>query len=66
MSEKWISKENIEALRYRNFASWLKLVTYSFVLEPAFGLLRLAGQLWGIYDFLRGSKDWYKYERETA
>ena len=63
---KKISKENIEALRYRNFASWLKLVTYSFVLEPAFGLLRLAGQLWGIYDFLRGSKDWYKYERETA
>ncbi len=60
---KRISRENIEALRYRNFGSWLKLIVYSFFLEPVFGLLRLIAQLWGMYDFARGRKTWYKYER---
>ncbi len=59
-----VSPDNLEALRYRSLADWLWLVGFSFLLEPIFGTFRLVGQLWGLWDFLRGQTSWYKYARQ--
>ncbi len=59
-----VSPDNLEALRYRTLGDWLRLVAFSFLLEPVFGTFRLVGQLWGLWDFLRGQTTWYKYARE--
>ncbi len=58
------SPDNLEALRYRTLGDWLRLVVFSFFLEPVFGTFRLVGQLWGLWDFLRGQTTWYKYARQ--
>ena len=57
------SAVNVEAMRYRSFGDWLRLVGYSMVSGPAYGPLRSAFQLWGIWDWLRGQRSWYKFER---
>ncbi len=59
-----VSPDNLEALRYRSLGDWLRLVAFSFLLEPVFGTFRLVGQIWGLWDFLRGQSSWYKYARE--
>ena len=57
------SAVNVEAMRYRSFGDWLRLVAYSMASGPVYGPLRTAFQLWGIWDWVRGQKSWYKFER---
>ena len=57
------SAVNVEAMRYRSFGDWLRLVGYSMASGPVYGPLRTAFQLWGIWDWARGQKSWYKFER---
>ena len=57
------SAVNVEAMRYRSFRDWLRLVGYSMVSAPVYGPLRSAFQLWGIWDWVRGRRSWYKFER---
>ncbi len=61
---KNISRDNIEAMRFKTLGDWLKLIILSFFLEPAFGVIRAFAQLWGILDLLKGKSSWYKFERE--
>ncbi|MFO7675672.1 MAG: glycosyltransferase family 2 protein [bacterium] len=57
------STVNVEAMRYRSFGDWLRLVGYSMVSGPVYGPLRTAFQLWGAWDWARGQRSWYKFER---
>lgn len=57
------SKVNVEAMRYRTFRDWLRLVGYAMASGPVYGPLRAAFQLWGTWDWLAGQKSWYKFER---
>lgn len=57
------SAVNLEAMRYRSFWDWLRLVAYAMVSGPVYGPLRAAFQLWGTWDWLVGQKSWYKFER---
>ncbi len=59
-----ISRDNIEAMRFKTLTDWFKLVVLSFFLEPVFGVIRSYAQLWGILDLIRGRVSWYKFERE--
>lgn len=60
---KNISRDNIEAMRFKTLKDWFKLVVLSFFLEPIFGVIRSYAQLWGILDLIRGRDSWYKFER---
>jgi hypothetical protein len=57
------SSVNVEAMRYRSFADWLRLVVYSMISGPVYGSLRTVFHLWGTWDWLRGQQSWYKFER---
>ncbi len=57
------SAVNVEAMRYRSFGDWLRLVAFSMVSGPVYGPLRTAFQVWGAWDWLRGQQSWYKFER---
>ncbi len=59
-----ISRDNIDAMRFKTLGDWFKLVVLSFFLEPIFGVIRNYAQLWGILDLIRGKVSWYKFERE--
>ncbi len=58
-----MSKVNIEAMRYHNFRAWLKLLVYSVLTSLVYAPVRFAFQLWGTWDWMRGSKNWYKFRR---
>jgi len=58
-----ISQVNIQALRYQNISSWIKLLVYSMITNLIYTPLRSVFQLWGFYDWLLKKKEWYKFAR---
>ncbi len=60
-----MSRVNIEAMRYHDFRAWLRLLAYSMLSSFVYDPLRFGFQLWGIWDWVRGSKDWYKFRRTS-
>ena len=58
-----VSKVNLEAMRYKGWRDWLKLVGFSFLSPFIYHPLINVFQLWGTYDFIRRKRGWYKFKR---
>lgn len=65
--ENWSIRQysaNREALRYKSFSDWLKLIFSGIAGEFSYSFFKIAAQLKGYSDFLRKKSDWNKFERK--
>jgi len=53
-----------DALRYKNFAQWLKFIFMAVSAELSYAFFKIAAQLTGIRQALQGNKDWKKFGRK--
>jgi cellulose synthase/poly-beta-1,6-N-acetylglucosamine synthase-like glycosyltransferase len=64
--ERWSEKQsarNRDALRYKSFKDWLKLLFVSIAGDFSYSFFKIFAQLKGLMDFTREKKDWNKFER---
>ncbi len=65
--ENWSEKqgaENRNALRYKSFGDWLRLIFFSIIGDFSYAFFRIAAQLRGLMDFVLRRSDWNKFERK--
>ena len=65
--ENWSEKqgaENRNALRYKSFGDWLRLIFFSIIGDFTYAFFRIAAQLRGLADFVMRKSEWNKFERK--
>ena len=65
--ENWSQKQNSvnrDALRYKSFKDWLWLVVAGIIAEFSYSFYKIAAQITGLVNFLKGKSDWNKFERK--
>lgn len=65
--EKWSQKQSIgnrEALRYKTFYDWLKLLYTSIAADFSYSFFKFFAQLKGLVDFSMKKREWNKFERK--
>lgn len=58
------SRTNRDALRYKSFTDWLKLIFAGILGEFSYTFYKLAAQLKGFFYFFANKSDWKKFERK--
>ncbi|MEN8223857.1 MAG: glycosyltransferase [Bacteroidota bacterium] len=64
--ENWSQKQNSvnrDALRYKSFKDWLWLIVAGIIAEFTYSFFKIAAQISGLIDFIKGKSDWKKFER---
>ncbi len=64
--ERWSEAQatrNRDALRYKTFADWIKLVFLSIIGDFSYSFLKIFFQFKGLIDFAREKSEWNKFER---
>lgn len=65
--ENWSQKQNAvsrDALRYKSFKDWLWLVIAGIIAEFSYSFYKIAAQIDGLINFVKGKSDWKKFERK--
>ncbi len=65
--ENWSEKqgsENRNALRYKSFMDWLRLIFFSIIGDFSYAFFRIAAQIRGLMDFVMRKSEWNKFERK--
>jgi cellulose synthase/poly-beta-1,6-N-acetylglucosamine synthase-like glycosyltransferase len=65
--ENWSQKQNAvnrDALRYKSFKDWLWLIVAGIIAEFTYSFYKIAAQIEGLMNFLKGKSDWNKFERK--
>lgn len=65
--ENWSEKHssgNRQALRYKSFGDWLKLIFFSILSDFSFAFFRITAQIKGLSDFVARKSEWNKFERK--
>jgi len=65
--ENWSLRQNSaarEALRYKNFIDWIKLIFSGIVAEFSYSFFKVAAQINGFFSFLKKKSAWNKFERK--
>ena len=65
--EKWSQKQNAvnrDALRYKSFKDWVWLIFAGIIGEFSYSFYKIAAQLKGLRNYLKGSTEWNKFERK--
>ena len=65
--ENWSQKQNSvnrDALRYKSFKDWLWLIVAGIIGEFTYSFYKIAAQITGLINFLKGKSDWNKFERK--
>lgn len=65
--ENWSFKRNAvnrDALRYKTFIDWLWLIIAGIIAEFSYSFYKIAAQVMGIINFLRGKNNWNKFARK--
>jgi len=65
--EYWSLKQKAasrDALRYKNFADWLRLISAGILAEFSYSFYKIAAQTSGIINFLKKKNKWNKFERK--
>ncbi len=55
---------NRDALRYKTFGDWAKLILFSILSDYSYAFFRIAAQLKGLYDFSLKRSEWNKFDRK--
>jgi cellulose synthase/poly-beta-1,6-N-acetylglucosamine synthase-like glycosyltransferase len=66
MIEKWSQKQNAvnrDALRYKSYGDWIWLITAGILAEFSYSFYKIAAQISGLVNFLRGKSNWNKFAR---
>lgn len=53
-----------EALRYKTFGDWMKLILSGIVGEFSYSFFKVAAQINGFFSFLKKKSEWNKFERK--
>ncbi len=53
-----------DALRYKNFSGWMKLMLYGIVSEFSYAFFRILAQMDGMVKWIKGYKNWNKFQRK--
>lgn len=64
--ERWSEEQatrNREALRYKTFGDWIKLLFTNIIGDFSYSFLKIYFQLKGLIDFSREKSEWNKFER---
>lgn len=64
--ERWSERQavrNRDALRYKSFADWLKLLIVSIIGDFSYSFFKIFAQFKGLSDFARQKSEWNKFER---
>lgn len=64
--ERWSEKQatrNLEALRYKTFGDWIKLLLVSIIGDFSYSFFKIISQFKGLIDFVREKSEWNKFER---
>lgn len=65
--ENWSQKQhavNRDALRYKSYVDWIWLITAGIIGEFSYSIYKIAAQLSGIINFIRGKNNWNKFARK--
>lgn len=65
--ERWSEKQairNRDALRYKSFTDWLKLLLVSIIGDFSYSFFKIFAQFKGLMDFARQKSEWNKFERK--
>ncbi|HMS33977.1 MAG TPA: glycosyltransferase [Ignavibacteria bacterium] len=65
--ERWSEKQavrNRDALRYKSFTDWLKLLSISIIGDFSYSFFKIFAQFKGLLDFTRQKSEWNKFERK--
>lgn len=65
--ERWSEKQavrNRDALRYKSFTDWLKLLLISIIGDFSYSFFKIFAQFKGLLDFAREKSEWNKFERK--
>jgi cellulose synthase/poly-beta-1,6-N-acetylglucosamine synthase-like glycosyltransferase len=65
--ENWSQKQqavNRDALRYKSYGDWVWLIFAGIIAEFSYSFYKIAAQISGIINFLRGKNNWNKFARK--
>lgn len=65
--ERWSESQairNRDALRYKSFSDWLKLLLISIIGDFSYSFFKIFAQFKGLMDFARQKSEWNKFERK--
>jgi cellulose synthase/poly-beta-1,6-N-acetylglucosamine synthase-like glycosyltransferase len=65
--ENWSQHQHAvsrEALRYKNFADWMRLMVAGILAEFSYSFYKIFAQIDGLSNFIRGKSNWNKFARK--